>query len=438
VTLQPLACSPLRGDGERGKREWTGARGPVACIHLPHFSWQVEVARRPELAGQPLIIVGYEDPGLSTGGAAGRIAIRPNTRAAVRTVLDCSPRLEGIVPGMPLSEALSQHRGISLLEPDMPCYRLTFERVLRALEERCPDVEEDSYGRAFVGIWGFEGLYGDDAHIVRVLANAVHGFDLRIGIGENKWLAYVAAAGSEHGRGCKVTGEPGRFMSRFPVSILPVAYETVQRLQGFGLHLMGDVAALPKSALQAQFGPEGGRIWELANGIDRRPLVARAPIEEVSEYLTFPDATANLSAIIPAIESLLARAYARPVMARRFAREASLGAQIFRRSPWTLRVAFKEPAGSKNHALFAIKAKLDGLSLPGPLEDLSLTLGGLTGEAGRQESMWSEVRRSEQLQDAIRQLQARLGEPPPIYQVREMEPWSRIPERRHALVQLSP
>jgi len=356
----------------------------------------------------------------------------------VRTVLDCSPRLEGIVPGMPLSEALSQHRGISLLEPDMPCYRLTFERVLRALEERCPDVEEDSYGRAFVGIWGFEGLYGDDAHIVRVLANAVHGFDLRIGIGENKWLAYVAAAGSEHGRGCKVTGEPGRFMSRFPVSILPVAYETVQRLQGFGLHLMGDVAALPKSALQAQFGPEGGRIWELANGIDRRPLVARAPIEEVSEYLTFPDATANLSAIIPAIESLLARAYARPVMARRFAREASLGAQIFRRSPWTLRVAFKEPAGSKNHALFAIKAKLDGLSLPGPLEDLSLTLGGLTGEAGRQESMWSEVRRSEQLQDAIRQLQARLGEPPPIYQVREMEPWSRIPERRHALVQLSP
>lgn len=432
MTSQPLTyASSRRSDGER--REWTGARGPIACIHLPHFSWQAEVARRPELAGQPLVIVGYEPPAHAARPGSGD----SSQKASGRTVLDCSPGLEGVVPGMPLSEALSQHRGISLLEPDMPHYRLTFERVLKALEERCPDVEEDGFGRAFVGIWGFEGLYGDDAHIVRVLANAVHGFDLRIGIGENKWLAYVAAAGSEHGRGRKVTGEPGRFMSRFPVSILPVSYGTVQRLRGFGLHMMGDIAALPKSALQAQFGPEGGRIWELANGIDHRPLVSRTPMEAVSEYLTFPDATANLSAILPAIESLLAQAYSRPVMERRFAREASLGAQVFRRSPWTLRVAFKEPAGSKNHALFAIKAKLDGLSLPGPLEDLRLTLGGLTGEAGRQESMWSEVRRSEQLQNAIRQLQARLGEPPPIYQVREMEPWSRIPERRHALVQLS-
>jgi DNA polymerase-4/protein ImuB len=403
------------------KTGWTGARGPIACVHLPHFPWQTEVARRPEFEGKPLIIVGAEAKG-----------------AAIRNVLDCSPDLEGVVPGMPLSEALSRQRGITLLEPDMPFYRLTFDRVLKALCERCPDVEDDGLGQAYVGIWGLEGLYGDDAHVVRVLANAVHGFDLRIGIGENKWLSYVAAAGSEHGRGRKVTGEPGRFMSRFQVDILPVPYESIQRLHGFGLHRMGDVAALPKGALQAQFGPEGARIWELANGMDGRPLVSRQQVEVVSEYLTFPDATANLSAILPAIESLLARAYTRPEMSRRFAREAALEAQVFRRSPWTLKVAFKEPAGSKNHALFAIKVKLDGIVLPGPLEDLRLTLGGLTGEAGRQESMWSEVRRGEQLQVAVRQLHARLGEPPPIYQVREMEPWSRIPERRHALVQLSP
>ena len=410
------------------RTDWTGARGPIACLHLPHFPWQAEVARRPEVARQPAVIVGYASP----------LAGSNRSLQSERTILDCSPGLEGIVPGMPLSEALSRHSGIALLEPDMPCYRLAFERVLKAIEERCPDVEDDGLGRAYIGIWGLEGLYGDDAHVVRVLANAVHGFDLRIGIGENKWLAYVAAAGSEHGRGRKVIGEPGRFMSRYPVDILPAPYETVQRLHSFGLHHMGAVAALPRSALQAQLGPEGARIWELANGIDGRPLVSRQPVEVVSEYLTFPDATANLSAILPAIESLLARAYTRPEMSRRFAREAALEAQVFRRSPWTLKVAFKEPAGSKNHALFAIKVKLDGLALPGPLGDLRLTLGGLTGEAGRQESMWSEGRRSKQLQDAVRQLHARLGEPPPIYQVREMEPWSRIPERRHALVQLSP
>jgi DNA polymerase-4/protein ImuB len=102
-----------------------------------------------------------------------------------------------------------------------------------------------------------------------------------------------------------------------------------------------------------------------------------------------------------------------------------------------MRVAFKEPAGSKVKALFAIKAKLDGIALPGPLEDMRLTLSGLTGEAGRQESLWTEIRRDQQLHDAVDQLESRLGAAPPLYQVREMEPWSRIPERRHALVQLS-
>ena len=44
----------------------------------------------------------------------------------------------------------------------------------------------------------------------------------------------------------------------------------------------------------------------------------------------------------------------------------------------------------------------------------------------------------ENLKEALRQLQARLGAQPPIYQVREVEPWSRIPERRQVLVPFSP
>ena len=59
-------------------------------------------------------------------------------------------------------------------------------------------------------------------------------------------------------------------------------------------------------------------------------------------------------------------------------------------------------------------------------------------EDGRQESLWAEVRRDQKLQEVVNQLEARLDTTPPVYQVRELEPWSRIPERRHALVRLSP
>ena len=263
-------------------------------------------------------------------------------------------------------------------------------------------------------------------------------FDARIGVGENKWLAYIAAAASSSGRGLKITGEPGRFLARFPVELLPVDFKLITRLHGFGLHTMGDIAALPPGAMQAQFGHDGTLVSDLANGIDHRPLVARRTEEAVSEYMEFPDATVSMAAILPAIESLLSRAYTRPQLIRRYAREAKLEANVLRRPPWTMRVAFKEPAGSRTKALFSIKAKMDGLALPGPIEDMRLTLSGLTGEAGRQESLWTEVRRDQKLQEAVSQLQARLGVPPPVYQIRELEPWSRIPERRHALVQLSP
>ena len=102
-----------------------------------------------------------------------------------------------------------------------------------------------------------------------------------------------------------------------------------------------------------------------------------------------------------------------------------------------MRVAFKDPAGNKNQALFAIKSKLDIAEIPGPLEDMRLTPSGITGEAGRQESMWKEVKRDTDLQETISQLRSRLRMAPPIYQVKELEPWSRIPERRYALVQMS-
>ena len=189
--------------------------------------------------------------------------------------------------------------------------------------------------------------------------------------------------------------------------------------------------------MEAQFGKIGGTAWELANGIDNRPLLPKHSVLGVSEHLDFPDPTISMATIVPAIESLLGRAYGRSQLARRFARQASIQSQVFQHAPWTMRVAFKDPAGNKNQALFAIKSKLDIAEIPGPLEDMRLTLSGITGEAGRQESMWKEVKRDTDLQETISQLRSRLRIAPPIYQVKELEPWSRIPERRYALVQMS-
>ena len=200
---------------------------------------------------------------------------------------------------------------------------------------------------------------------------------------------------------------------------------------------MGRIADIPRGPMEAQFGQAGGIAWDLANGIDHRPLMPKRSVLIVSEHLDFPDPTASMATIVLAIESLLNRAYGRSQLLGRFARQMSIQSQVFQHAPWTMSMAFKEPVGNKNQALFAIKSKLDITVIPGPLEDMHITLSGITGEAGRQESMWKEVKRDTDLQETINQLRYRLRTTPPIYQVRELEPWSRIPERRYALVQIN-
>ena len=138
-----------------------------------------------------------------------------------------------------------------------------------------------------------------------------------------------------------------------------------------------------------------------------------------------------------AVDNLLAKLFARPEMRNRYARVALLKAHALNRSTWEKRIIFKVPVGDRVRAHIVIKAALENVALPAPLEDMQLTLKGVTGEVGRQESLFSDVRRQEHLRQAIAQLKVAHGHNP-VYQVREVEPWSRIPERRRALVTYEP
>ena len=60
------------------------------------------------------------------------------------------------------------------------------------------------------------------------------------------------------------------------------------------------------------------------------------------------------------------------------------------------------------------------------------------GESGTQASLFADIRKQQQLREVMRQLETRLRARPPIYQVMDIEPWSRLPERRQVLVEFVP
>ena len=392
----------------------------IACILITHLPLKAELRRNTLLRGKPVIV--SHDSGRGS------------------QVLDSSPEAAGVVAEMPLQEALSRCKDAVLIEGDRPYYQRVFDGIIDSLLQRSPLVERSGLGCAYVGVHGLEPIYGDEAGIMAALLKAVpQGFNVRIGLAGTKYPAYIAAVVSGEDRVIKVPEDVAGFFQEVTVDLLPMSWENRTRLHSFGLHTMGQVAALSISSIQAQFGSEGRLAWELANGIDRSSLVSLNPDEKVvREMVTFPSPAAILPTILPAVEMLLSRAFVHPSIRGRSVRAVSMEGSILHKPSWTKHFAFKNPINSKEKALLVLKSCLETAQLPGPLEDLTLTLSGVAGESGIQSSLLPDVRKQEQLRDMMKQLEVRLRTKPPIYKTMELEPWSRVPERRQALVQFEP
>ena len=87
------------------------------------------------------------------------------------------------------------------------------------------------------------------------------------------------------------------FLKDLPADVLPVSMESQDKLHAFGMRTLGQIAALPPGPVQAQFGPEGKRLWELARGHDDTPLYPRMMEENIEESTLLTSATVSLDAI---------------------------------------------------------------------------------------------------------------------------------------------
>ncbi len=391
----------------------------IACVLVTHLPVKAEVRRYPELRGKPVVIT--------------------ESYGSKDLVLDSSPQARGLAPGMPLQEAMAQCKEAVLLQADCPHYNDAFDKLVRSLETRSPLVEKAGMGCAYVGLEGLDLMYGGEARVIASLIQAAPPeFNPRVGVAGGKFPAYVAAATAEGGRATKVPQDVAGFLSGLSVNFLPLSWENKTRLQRFGIYTLGQLAGLPIGAVQAQLGTQGREAWELAGGLDSSPLVVHRSEPTVEESLSFPSPVVTWHPILTALGVLLGRAFARPEVGGRYVRSATLESHVFRHPPWVKRFTFKEALSSKEKALSALKSRMDSLVLPGPLEDMKLTLAGFTGESGIQTNLFSDVRKQEQLKEMMRQLEVHLGGKPPIYQMKEIEPWSRIPERRQVLVPFDP
>jgi DNA polymerase-4 len=347
--------------------------------------------------------------------------------------LDWSPGLEGLQRDMHIQQALSRHGEVELVQADMPYYRSVFGEMLDVLEEKSPLVEGAEPGCAYIGVDGLQLIYPDDDALLKAVREAIpETFTSQIGIAGNKFLAYLAARCAPPGGHRILIDDVAAFLRRLPCDVLPVSMKSKSRLRDFGVHTLGQLAALLPGPLQAQFGTEGKRLWELARGIDDTPLHPRFMEKTMEESAVLASVSVSLEAILAAAESLLVRVFAGIGRRGLGIRSLALWTRTWNEESWERTIQFKEPAMDIKAAMARIKRVLEDYPQPGPVEQVGIKVERLGYPRGRQTSLFSEIRAQDHLMDDIRQLEFRLGNPQ-VYKLKEVEPWSRIPERRYAL-----
>jgi DNA polymerase-4 len=387
----------------------------ILCVLLPHFPWWCEVRRNSSIADRPAVVVQSKDAASSQ-----------------KLVLDHSPGLENLPYGMPLQQALACHDDVEIIQADIPYYRTIFSQILDALEQVSPLVEGANPGCIFIGVDGLQLIYPNDDTLVNAVREVVASFAPQIGMAENKFLASLAAQHSPPDGFKLLHGGIDSFLKGLSCDVLPVSMKSRSKLHDFGIHTLGQIAAMPPGPLQSQFGPEGKRIWEFSRGLDDTPLCPRFMEEVIEESVALSSVTVSMDAILTSSESILLRVLPGIVRKGLGIRNLALWTRTWNAEHWEHGINFKEPTIDAKSIMSRLKRVLEDYPQPGPVEQVGIRVNRLGYPRGRQKSLFSDIRAKEHLADDIKQLELKLGNPQ-IYKVKEIEPWSRIPERRYAL-----
>jgi DNA polymerase-4 len=254
----------------------------VLHVDLDQFIAAVEVLRRPELAGKPIIVGGRGDP----------------TERAVVSTASYEARAFGVGSGMPLRVAARKVPDAVILPVDREAYLAASDTVMAALKvQPAATVQVLGWDEAFVGT-----QTADPEGYARRLQTAIlERTDLHcsVGIGDTLVRAKVATGFAKPAGVFRLTA--GNWLevmgSRPTKDLWGVGSKVSGRLAKLGIRTVAELAAADPLDLVPEFGPRMGPWYaELGRGdgagvVDDTPWVARGHSRETTfqSDLTEPD-----------------------------------------------------------------------------------------------------------------------------------------------------
>jgi DNA polymerase IV len=238
----------------------------VLHVDLDQFIAAVEVLRRPELAGLPVIVGGRGDP----------------TERAVVSTASYEARAFGVGSGMPLRIAARKAPDAVILPVDAPAYLAASAAVMAVLRAQPGAVVQVlGWDEAFVGV----DTEDPEAFARRLQQDVLERTLLHcsVGIGDTLVRAKIATGFGKPQGVFRLTAENWDEVmgARAVIELWGVGTKVSKRLLALGVRTVAELAAAPEHALTTEFGPRMG-LWyrELGRGggsaaVDDTPWVPR-------------------------------------------------------------------------------------------------------------------------------------------------------------------
>ncbi len=261
----------------------------IIHIDMDAFFASVELLQRPELQNQPVVVAW--DGARSVVCAANYVA-----------------RKFGIHSAMALATARRRCPQLVCLPPDFACYREVSAHIHSIFRRYTDLIEPLSLDEAYLDVsqpLSNHRYARDIARDIRADILAETGLTASAGIAPNKFIAKIASDWHKpNGQTVIAPEQVLRFLHPLPPGKIPgVGKVTAAKMATLGIHTIADMAQWPREQLVLHFGRYGHRLYDLARGIDERPVKPARERKQISVEHTLPQ-DVPLAALRPMLPAL--------------------------------------------------------------------------------------------------------------------------------------
>ncbi len=331
----------------------------IACVLIPDLAMQICLMKDPSLLDKPLALT-ETDSEVSPILAANNIA-----------------KNDGVMVDMTVAQARSYCPELVTRQVSRKTERAASEKLRNILFTASPLVEETGPGCFFVDASGLNWLYKNEDELAGRLVSLISSLKLtvQIGIGNNKFVAHVAALVSSVNSFTVVAANAERrFLNNLTIGYLPLPDDLRDKFLALGLKTIGQVAAFPSNEMTTRFGEEGSRISRLSKGDDTDFFLPQFSQVTLSARISLFEPLESSGAIVAHVEKVLTDLLEKLGRTGRGCRAVDIQLHLENQTHKTLHLGLKEISDTSQKFIRLLNNQVNGLRLPDRVADIIVTI----------------------------------------------------------------